>query len=626
MRWVFALAIVLICSQANAQGYGVIAGTGAGSGGSGGTPGGSNTQVQYNASSSFGGVSGATSNGTSITFAAGDLLAGTGALGDYSLTIGTSPDAGIFSANAGNVDFGANGAFIFRVSNGAGVTIEPGTALNWSNTGGNPAATKDTGLSRASAGVVDVGNGTQGDASGTLNGTAYQIGGTTVLSGTTLGSTIVTSSLTSVGALASGSIGSGFTSINAVPIGGTTAAAITGTTITATSTLKTSATTDSSSTTTGALQSAGGLGIAKNLQVGDNITIPFSTASTLGQINWTNTPAPLFVTGNTNYPSLFWAGGNTSETGHYNVAIGSNAGGSLTSGANNLFVGGDAGRVVTQGTDNVAIGTDALFTDTTGVANLAIGTSALESLGTGSNNIAIGNNAGSSYTGTEGYNIIIGSTGGTPGESGTIQFNGGPEDQLMLDFNHTTANTWTVGTYDGAGIWDFANTSDTSSGSTGSLYTAGGIGITKSLWVGTTVTIGTLNTGTGSFLCGTAGSAVTIEATTCVASALWTKNPEGWLDPNAGDKLDMLHPAIYTYKDPKKNGEGEKVGIYADDVAKMDSRCVTYDKGVLQNYDDHCILAYLLVDRAKLKAQLADAAARISALEARSAVTKAGLQ
>lgn len=44
-----------------------------GSSGSGGTPGGSNTQVQYNNSSAFGGISGVTSNGTLMAFAAGDL-------------------------------------------------------------------------------------------------------------------------------------------------------------------------------------------------------------------------------------------------------------------------------------------------------------------------------------------------------------------------------------------------------------------------------------------------------------------------------------------------------------------------------------------------------------------------
>lgn len=43
--------------------------------GGGGTPGGSNTQLQYNNSSSFGGISGATSDGTNVTFGSGNLRA-----------------------------------------------------------------------------------------------------------------------------------------------------------------------------------------------------------------------------------------------------------------------------------------------------------------------------------------------------------------------------------------------------------------------------------------------------------------------------------------------------------------------------------------------------------------------
>lgn len=43
---------------------------------SGGTPGGSTTQLQYNNAGSFGGISGATTNGTAVTYSAGNLIAG----------------------------------------------------------------------------------------------------------------------------------------------------------------------------------------------------------------------------------------------------------------------------------------------------------------------------------------------------------------------------------------------------------------------------------------------------------------------------------------------------------------------------------------------------------------------
>jgi len=44
------------------------------SGGGGGTPGGLDTQLQYNNAGSFGGISGATTNGTSVTYTTGNLL------------------------------------------------------------------------------------------------------------------------------------------------------------------------------------------------------------------------------------------------------------------------------------------------------------------------------------------------------------------------------------------------------------------------------------------------------------------------------------------------------------------------------------------------------------------------
>ncbi len=44
------------------------------SGGGGGSPGGSNTQLQYNNAGAFGGISGATTNGTSLTISSGNLI------------------------------------------------------------------------------------------------------------------------------------------------------------------------------------------------------------------------------------------------------------------------------------------------------------------------------------------------------------------------------------------------------------------------------------------------------------------------------------------------------------------------------------------------------------------------
>jgi hypothetical protein len=140
----------------------------------------------------------------------GQIITPIGSLGSYAVQIGPSTDAGIFATTAGNFDVGANGAFIFRVSNGSGVTLESGSALNWSNTGGNPAATKDTGLSRGSAGVVDVGNGTAADTSGTLVATT--------LTGTL--STAAQTNITSVGTLSSLALSGGISGATTIAASG----------------------------------------------------------------------------------------------------------------------------------------------------------------------------------------------------------------------------------------------------------------------------------------------------------------------------------------------------------------------------------------------------------------------
>jgi hypothetical protein len=58
---------------------------------------------------------------------------------------------------------------------------------------------------------------------------------------------------------------------------------------------------------------------------------------------------------------------------------------------------------------------------TTGGFNCALGRASLASLTTGNNNIAIGYGAGTSYTTSESYNIIIGtSVSGTATESNKI--------------------------------------------------------------------------------------------------------------------------------------------------------------------------------------------------------------
>jgi len=89
-------------------------------GSGGGTPGGSNTQLQYNNAGAFGGISGATSNGTNVTFGSGNLIATTP-------TITTSLVTGSAS---------------FDLLNTTATTINFGGAASTMNIGGSAAAIK----------------------------------------------------------------------------------------------------------------------------------------------------------------------------------------------------------------------------------------------------------------------------------------------------------------------------------------------------------------------------------------------------------------------------------------------------------------------------------------------------
>ncbi len=166
-------------------------------GSSGGTPGGSNTQLQYNNSGAFGGITGATTNGTAVTLTSPVLVtpalgvatatsvaiggctiganaecitgnfAGSGTIvltsGSSTLTSGGST-APIMAGAAASYDFGTG------ASNNSSVFVNVGNArkASWNSSGhysvtssseigwasGSSPGTNDTRMTRAAAGVV----------------------------------------------------------------------------------------------------------------------------------------------------------------------------------------------------------------------------------------------------------------------------------------------------------------------------------------------------------------------------------------------------------------------------------------------------------------------------------------
>ena len=101
-------------------------------------------------------------------------------------------------------------------------------------------------------------------------------------------------------------------------------------------------------------------------------------------------------------------------TDAYNVAIGYDAGTSVTTGVLNTIIGGLSGDALTSGSRNVAVGYNALGSEDTGSRSTAVGYFALNSQNSGSSgnyNIALGYNAGKEVT-TGVQNTVIGSLAG----------------------------------------------------------------------------------------------------------------------------------------------------------------------------------------------------------------------
>ena len=110
--------------------------------------------------------------------------------------------------------------------------------------------------------------------------------------------------------------------------------------------------------------------------------------------------------------------GNSTATGTYNTATGTNALQHITGGSFNTANGKNALYSNTTGASNIAVGVSALYNNTTGNFNTAVGNSSLVSNTTGSYNVASGYNAllsntvGQWNTATGGF-ALLGNTSGS---------------------------------------------------------------------------------------------------------------------------------------------------------------------------------------------------------------------
>lgn len=85
--------------------------------------------------------------------------------------------------------------------------------------------------------------------------------------------------------------------------------------------------------------------------------------------------------------------------------------------------------------------------------------------------------------------------------------------------------------------------------------------------------------------------------------------------------LDALRADIpWKYKDDVGHGLDPTrlhVGLFADDVEKLDPRCVVYRDGAVSDYEDRCMIAYLVADRKRAKEENDDLRRKVDALIAR---------
>jgi hypothetical protein len=106
----------------------------------------------------------------------------------------------------------------------------------------------------------------------------------------------------------------------------------------------------------------------------------------------------------------------------------------------------------------------------------------------------------------------------------------------------------------------------------------------------------------------TAGSTfiVTYQAWTtgCASSAVFYKDLYASRDLNIAGLVDLRTETPWSYRRDTSLYEQGKVhvGLLADDVEKLDARCVSYGEHGVENYEDRCLIAYLVEGYKRLKA------------------------
>jgi len=328
----------------------------------------------------------------------------------------------------------------------------------------------------------------------------------------------------------------------------------------------------------------------------------------------------------------------------FNIAIGNNAGKTVTTGISNIFIGQNAGLIAQATNYNIAIGTAALSHDVLGSGSVAIGYQALEEqvpAGSGTiGNTAVGYQAGKAMT-TGGINTFIGASAGKANTTGSANTAIGSNS---LGINITGGGNTAVG--EKALALENAGSLSTAVG-VGSLYAQVNSGATDVYNTATGHHSG-FNTTTGkqnTFIGGTAAHGNTIgddnvaigmgamyvsdEASNCVAigyRALYSQNP--------ASAVDMFNVAIGHSAGGMTTGIKNTIigGIAGTTTTGSKVVCIGYDAQPSANTTDNEIVigtdanglganSTIIGNDATIKAEIKGLRSKVTAITSNTTLT-----
>lgn len=138
--------------------------------GGGGTPGGSNTQVQFNDGGALGGDAGLTfDKATDTLTVGGPVLLPNGSITAPAIAFSANTNVGFYQQIGGTTVYVASNASQVQFSSsGNKLVVRSNWVIGWAASGGPTETNQDTALARAAAGVIDLNNGTAGGGAATL--------------------------------------------------------------------------------------------------------------------------------------------------------------------------------------------------------------------------------------------------------------------------------------------------------------------------------------------------------------------------------------------------------------------------------------------------------------------------